>query len=119
MAGGSSSPARSQPSSTEEGPLSPDNFGSKCLEFRFRFREWTQIFPPLLITCQPSFIPNLSTWTVRGNTPELKYCRDDGFFASEVPVLTEISDTQVPVFQEEGRLLLGKTWWNFSEKEKG
>ena len=36
--------AASRPSSTEEGPLTPANFGRKCLEFRFRFREWTVIF---------------------------------------------------------------------------
>ena len=73
-AGGRSSPARSRPSSREEGPLTPANFEAKYLEFRFRFREWTQIFlapslppsPPPLPTSQPSSIPNLSTWTLRG-----------------------------------------------------
>ncbi|GLD65593.1 alpha-parvin isoform X1, partial [Lates japonicus] len=38
----SSSCLLSRPSSTEEGPLAPANFGRKCLEFRFRFREWTK-----------------------------------------------------------------------------
>lgn len=32
------------PPPEKEGPVTPANFGRKCLEFRFRFREWTVIF---------------------------------------------------------------------------
>lgn len=52
----------SQPSSIEEGPLTPANFGRKCLEFRFRFREWTVIFF-FYLALQPIFI-STSTRTV-------------------------------------------------------
>lgn len=71
---GQQPPARSRPSSTEEGPLTPANFGRKCLEFRFRFREWTVIFFFfffLSFTSKPTFI-STSARTVRWQLSRIK-----------------------------------------------
>lgn len=105
----------SRPSSIEEGPLTSANFSRKCLECRFRFREWTVIF----CNTPTNFHFHVKSHSLLLTVPGLHYRHDDGFLASEVPVLSEVSDTQIPFFQKERRLIPRKTWWNFGKKEKG
>lgn len=58
----------------EAGPLIPANFHRKCLEFRFRFREWTLIFFSSFLTSYVIFFFLISTSTsdaFKANCPGL------------------------------------------------
>lgn len=63
-------PPAARPSSAGEGPLTPADLGRKCLEFRFRFREWTVIFF-FFLTSRPTFL-TASTREVLRPLPRIK-----------------------------------------------